>query len=165
MLAKGFGIYNKKAVALAWGRWCGYHPSNWTGKPLMLLPITALYAALLVAVMVWLGWGIGSMRGKTGISIGHGDSKALAEAGRRHGNFTEHGPMALVLMAIVELNGGHGVFLHIVGALLVLCRIAHPLGLHYDNISHPLRTIGAGGTLLLTVVLGAFAIWQGLSAI
>ena len=72
--------------------------------------------------------------------------------------------MALVLMAIVELNGGHVVFLHIVGALLVLSRIAHPLGLHYDNIGHPLRVIGAGGSLLLTVVLGATAIWQGITS-
>ena len=47
----------------------------------MLLPITALYAALMVAIMVWLGWGIGAMRGKTQISIGFGDSKELAEAG------------------------------------------------------------------------------------
>ena len=131
----------------------------------MLLPITALYAALMVAIMVWLGWGIGAMRGKTQISIGFGDSKELAEAGRRYGNFTEHVPLALVLLAIVELNGGNGVFLHIVGALLVLCRIAHPLGLHYDNISHPLRTIGAGGSLLLTVMLGATAIWQGISSL
>ena len=131
----------------------------------MLLPITALYAGLMVAVMVWLAWGIGAMRGKTEISIGFGDSKELAEAGRRYGNFTEHVPMALVLMAIVELNGGHGVFLHIVGALLVLSRIAHPLGLHYDNISHPLRIIGAGGSLLLTVMLGATVIWQGITSL
>ena len=131
----------------------------------MLLPITALYAALMVAIMAWLGWGVGAMRGKTQISIGFGDSKELAEAGRRYGNFTEHVPMALVLMAIVELNGAHGVFLHIVGALLVLSRIAHPLGLHYDNMSHPLRTIGAGGSLLLTLVLGATAIWQGITSL
>ncbi len=131
----------------------------------MLLPITALYAALMVAIMVWLGWGIGAMRGKTQISIGFGDSKELAEAGRRYGNFTEHVPMALVLMAIVELNGGHGVFLHIVGALLVLSRIAHPLGLHYDNMGHPLRVVGAGGSMLLTVVLGATAIWQGITSL
>ncbi len=131
----------------------------------MLLPITALYAALMVAIMVWLGWGIGQLRGKTQISIGYGDSKELAEAGRRYGNFTEHVPLALVLMAIVELNGGHGMFLHIVGALLVLCRIAHPLGLHNDNITHPLRMVGAGGSLLLTVVLGVTAAWQGITAL
>ncbi|MCY4344799.1 MAG: MAPEG family protein [Gammaproteobacteria bacterium] len=131
----------------------------------MLLPITALYAALMVAILLWLGWGIGQIRGKTQISIGYGESKELAEAGRRYGNFTEHVPLALVLMAIVELNGGHGVFLHIVGALLVLCRIAHPLGLHQDNVSHPLRMIGAGGSLLLTVILGGTALWQGIKSL
>ena len=83
------------------------------------------------------------LRGKTQISIGFGDSKELAEAGRRYGNFTEHVPLALVLMAIVELNGANGVFLHIVGALLVLSRIAHPLGLHYDQHQPPVAHASA----------------------
>lgn len=127
-----------------------------------MVPITALYAALLVVVLTWLTYKVGMMRGKTGVSLLHGDDMELAEAIRRHGNFVEAVPIALILMGLIEANGGNGVFLHVVGALLVICRIAHPLGLHHDRAAHPLRAVGAGGTFLLTIVLGAVALWQGL---
>lgn len=65
----------------------------------MLLPITAIYAALLVIIMIYLGFKIGSLRGSTGISIFWGDDMEVAVAMRRHGNFTENVPMALVLIA------------------------------------------------------------------
>ncbi len=54
----------------------------------MLFPITALYAALLMVIMAFLGFKIGSLRGSTGISILHGDNMGVAVAMRRHGNFS-----------------------------------------------------------------------------
>lgn len=124
------------------------------------LPITAIYAAALVAVATWLGFSIGSARGKAKISILHGDDMELAEKMRRHGNFAEHVPLALIMIAIIELNGAAPLLLHVLGIGLVAARIAHPLGLHHDNISHPLRAIGAAGTLLVTVVSAGVAVWQ-----
>ncbi len=127
-----------------------------------MAPITALYAALLVIVFAWLSFKIGAARGRTGVSILHGDDMQLAETMRRHANFVEHVPIALILMGLIEINGGSAVFLHIAGALLVICRVAHPLGLHHDRMRHPLRMIGAGGTFLTTMVLGLVALWQGI---
>ncbi len=46
----------------------------------MLFPITALYAALLMAIIAFLGFKIGSLRGSTGISILHGDNMDVAAA-------------------------------------------------------------------------------------
>jgi hypothetical protein len=128
-----------------------------TGIP---LPITAIYAAAMVAISIWLGFAVGSMRGRVGISILHGDNMELAEKMRRHGNFTENVPLALVLMAIIELNGAPPMLLHGCGVVLIAARIAHPLGLHADNMRHPARAAGAGGTLLVTVVMAGTAIWQ-----
>ncbi len=130
----------------------------------MILPITALYAALLMIIVGYLGYKIGSLRGSTGISIFHGDNMEVATAMRRHGNFTENVPMALILMGIVEANGGNGIFLHVMGVALVLARIAHPIGLHHDSISHPLRAVGALGTFLVMVVLAGMALWQAVGA-
>ena len=126
----------------------------------MLLPITAIYAAAMVAISIWLGFAVGSMRGKVGISIFHGDNMELGEKIRRHGNFTENVPLILILMMIIELNGASAVLLHALGIALVAMRIAHPLGLHHDNMRHPLRAIGAGGTLLVSVVAAGVAVWQ-----
>ncbi|MCZ6641557.1 MAG: MAPEG family protein [Gammaproteobacteria bacterium] len=104
------------------------------------------------------------MRGSTGISIFHGDNMEVATAMRRHGNFTENVPMALILMGIVEANGGNGIFLHVMGVALVLAGIAHPIGLHHDSIAHPLRAVGALGTFLVMVVLAGMALWQAVGA-
>ena len=131
----------------------------------MIVPITALYAALLVAVLVCLTTRIGLLRAKTRISILDGGNDQVALEMRRHGNFAEHVPLILVLMAIVEINGGSPVFLHVVGIALVICRIAHPFGLHSDRVQTPLRLVGAVGTSLVTIALGAMALWQGVMAI
>ena len=131
----------------------------------MTIPITALYAALLVAVLVGLTTRVGLLRAKTGISILDGGNKLLAVEMRRHGNFAEHVPLLIVLMAIVELNGASPLFLHVAGIVLVICRVAHPLGLHHDRVQAPLRLIGAVGTSLATVALGVMALLQGIGAI
>ncbi|MYE23187.1 MAG: glutathione S-transferase [Gammaproteobacteria bacterium] len=128
-----------------------------------MLPITALYAALLLAVFVALSALVGRQRGRANVAILHGDDMDLAVAIRRHGNFVEYVPFALVLMALIEANGGSALFLHVVGILLVACRIAHPFGLQHDKGATPLRAVGAGGTLLLLLALGAMALWQSLT--
>ena len=68
-------------------------------------------------IMAYLGFKIGSLRGSTGISIFWGDNMEVAVAMRRHANFTENIPMALVLMPLVELNGGNAIFLHVIGVV------------------------------------------------
>ena len=130
-----------------------------------MLAITALYAAILVAINIYLQFRVGAMRGKTGISLLHGDNMELATAIRRHANFLENVPLALILMGIVEINGGNPVLLHVLGALLAVARIAHPLGLDPDRPTHPLRAAGAGITLLVTIVLGGVALWQAIGAL
>jgi len=126
----------------------------------MLVPITALYAGILALILGYLGFQVGSTRGRTGISILHGDDMDLAEKIRRHANFTENVPLALILMGALELNGSSPVLLHGLGIALVLARIAHPIGLHHDNMRHPMRAVGAGVTFLVTGVAALAAIWS-----
>ncbi len=126
----------------------------------MPVPITALYTALLGVVMVALEMSVGMLRGKTKISIHHGDNMELAAAIRRHGNFIEHVPFVLILLAVIELNGAGPGLLHGIGIALLLARIAHPLGLKHDTIQPPLRAVGAFGTLIVSVVGICVAGWQ-----
>ena len=111
----------------------------------MIIPITALYAALLVAVFVVLTVRIGLARGRTGISMLDGGNEQVLVDMRRHGNFIEHVPLLLILMAIVEINDGSPVFLHIVGIALVICRIAHPFGLRHDRAQTPIVYLAQRG--------------------
>ncbi len=58
--------------------------------------ITALYAGILAVV---LGFRVGRQRLKNEVSLLHGESPELLEEIRRHANFTEAVPLALILRA------------------------------------------------------------------
>lgn len=130
----------------------------------MQVPVTALYAGLLAIFALGLSFRAGSYRGKVGVSILYGEpaNMELAQRVRVHQNFLEYVPMLLILMGIVELNGGSALFLHVAGIVLIISRIAHAIGLRHDNMGHPGRAIGAGGTALLTVAAAVYAIWMSL---
>ncbi len=114
--------------------------------------ITALYAGLLGLVSVGVSFPPGSMRGKLGVSVGDGGNKDLLLAMRRHANFVEYVPLALILIALLELNGVAARNVHILGAALVIARLAHAFGIKPDSTRTPGRLLGAGGTVLITVV-------------
>lgn len=120
--------------------------------------ITALYAGILGVLSLVLGFGAGSLRGKTGISIGDGGNTQLLLAMRRHGNFTEYVPLALILIGLLELAEVNAIALHVMGAGLVLARVLHAVGLKADSIEDINRAIGAGGTALITLVASVWAI-------
>jgi uncharacterized membrane protein YecN with MAPEG domain len=120
--------------------------------PELPVPITALYAALQAFVAIALVAPIGRLRGKYGVSIHAGGHPDLDTAIRRHANWTEHVPFALLLMGLLELNGGSPGLLHGLGIGLLVARVVHPLGLKPDDIRVPLRAVGAFLTLIVTLV-------------
>ena len=124
----------------------------------MSVPITALYAGLLGLLGLVLGAGSGWLRQKTGVSLGAGDSPQQLVAFRRHGNFAEWVPIAIILIAILELNGVSSTAVHALGATLVVARVAHPFGLDPEKMSAPARGLGAAGTALVVLVAGIWSI-------
>lgn len=118
----------------------------------MTFHITALYASLLTLLVIVLANIISAKRGGAGISILHGDSLDLALWIRRHGNLVENLPLVLILMALCEAGGLVATWLHAIGVVLVLARLAHVAGLTKDNPKAPLRIMGGVGTQL--VMLG-----------
>ena len=127
----------------------------------MQIPITLLYASIMAIFALILSFPAGSYRGKAGISILFGDppNMELAEKVRRHQNFLEYVPIWLIVFGAVEAAGGSSWFLYIVGDLMIIARIAHAIGLKHDNMGHPGRLIGAGGTALLTLVTAVYGLW------
>jgi len=119
---------------------------------------TALYAGLLGLMSIVLAFIPGSIRGREQIPVGDGGNKDLLLAMRRHANFTEFVPLALVLLAVLELNGVSKLAIHCLGAGLVVSRICHAVGLKADSIEGVGRAVGAGGTALVTAVASVWAI-------
>jgi uncharacterized membrane protein YecN with MAPEG domain len=62
----------------------------------------------------------GQLRGKTGISVGDGGNIELLLAMRRHANFIEVVPLALIIIALSEMNGAPGWAIHAMGAVLTV---------------------------------------------
>lgn len=126
----------------------------------MLLPITALYAALLTVIAIVLTQHVGQTRLASGVSLNHADNPALAAAIRRHANFTEHVPLAILLMIIIELNLAPSWVLHTMGVLLVASRLVHPFGIDFDVMRSKWRLLGALGTLAATLLGVITIVWQ-----
>lgn len=122
---------------------------------------TSLYAALLAIVSMVLAGMVGSVRGKKkAISLGDGGDPELLVAMRRQMNFVEYVPLALLLIALVELNGGSKTLIHSLGATLLAARIIHPFGLDVNKMNTMPRFIGTFATFAVTVAAVGTLFWQ-----
>src|SRR5437868_129769 len=121
-----------------------------------MLTITALYAGILGLIAIYLGSIPGRMRGRLKISVGDGGYPDMVLAMRRHANFVEWVPLAIILIGLLEINGAPAMAVHGFGAALVAFRICHAVGLQKDTMNVPTRIIGAGGTALLVI---AASVW------
>ncbi len=130
----------------------------------MYLPVTLVFSCVFALFALFLSARAGTYRGKAGASVLYGEpvNQELAVRVRAHQNFLEYVPMMLIMMGMIEINGGSRTFLGIVGLLLVIARIAHVVGLKYDNMAHKGRFIGAAGTALITLVTIAYGLWLGI---
>lgn len=113
------------------------------------MPITALYAGLLVPIFIVLAFRVIGVRRAARISVGDGGDKSLARRMRVHANFAEYVPMALLLMALLESVRPGARMLHVLGAVLVAGRIAHAIGMSRTPDYRPLRVAGVLATMFV----------------
>lgn len=119
----------------------------------MRLPVTSLYALVLLPIWAFLWISVASGRSARNVSIGDGGDPALLLSVRRHGNFVEWVCLILFFMLLAELQAAPAAWLHVAGLLTVVGRLAHPIGLRTDNAGHPLRYVGNGTNFLAIAVL------------
>lgn len=91
--------------------------------------VTALYAALIGLLLLGLSWQVTRYRQRARISLGSGEDPGLERAIRTQANLVEYAPLTLLLIALAELNGAAGWFVHGAGALFVIARALHAWGL------------------------------------
>ena len=120
--------------------------------------VTALYAGLLGLISIGVAFPAGSLRGRLNVSVGDGGNRDLLLAMRRHANFTEWVPLALILIALLELNGARLWGIHALGAALVLGRLVHAFGIRADTMKSLGRLVGASATAAVTVTSSVWLI-------
>lgn len=122
-----------------------------------ILPITLTVAGAAALLNVWLGWRVGQRRLSEKVSIGDGGNEALTCRMRAHANFAEYTPFVLILIGLIELAEGTTAWLWAVGALYILARIAHAIGMDRPT-PNPFRMAGIIVTMLTLAGLGIYAV-------
>ena len=126
--------------------------------------ITGFYAGLLALVYIALIFNVIAKRLKFGIGLGSAENHILDKAVRVHGNFAEHVPFALLLMALCDYNGTDPIYLHAMGIVLVIARILHAYGLTKTSVRSFGRSVGVVGTALVIIVAAILLILQYVTA-
>ncbi|MCR9279986.1 MAG: MAPEG family protein [Pseudomonadaceae bacterium] len=121
-----------------------------------MMPITALYAALLALLAVLLANLVLRVR-VNARRYPHWKADATM---RVQANFIENVPLAVVLLYLLEVGGVSGGIIHGFGATLVVMRLLHAWGLaSYEGANYP-RLIGAQGTFLLISIMAMLALYR-----
>jgi uncharacterized membrane protein YecN with MAPEG domain len=124
---------------------------------MVLLPITLTTASLLALLCLILAVRVSAGRVKNNVLMGDGGNADMVMRMRTHSNFAEYVPLLLVLMGMLELGGGSRTVLMVFGAVLVLTRISHAVGMARPAPS-AFRAIGALGTFLLLLLGAAYGL-------
>jgi uncharacterized membrane protein YecN with MAPEG domain len=129
------------------------------------IPITLGTAGILGFFYVVISLRVTAARWKTRVSVGEdtgqpasfGTETAVSPlriAIRSHANFAEYVPIALILLGGIESAGANRTLCLILAAMLILGRLAHPIGMA-RKAPNPFR---AGGALLTWTMIGVTAI-------
>ena len=115
----------------------------------------ALWAGLLVTLLLVLSVLVTRQRRRHHVEVGDGGVPALAQAIRAFGNAAEHVPAALAGLAILAVAGAPPLLIHPVGFVLFAGRVLHGFGLSRSTSTTWPRAVGVLATWVAYIALGA----------
>jgi uncharacterized membrane protein YecN with MAPEG domain len=126
--------------------------------------VTPLYAGLLVLWFLVLSIRVIRRRGSGRIALGDGGDPGMLRVIRGHANFAEYVPLALLLMAILELSRFSIYVLHALGLTLLVARLLHGYALSFTQQFKFGRIAGASLTFLVLFVTALLCVYQAILA-
>ncbi len=117
------------------------------------MSITPFYAGILGLLLVLLSARVILARRGLSISLGTGGDLALERRIRAQGNLAEYGPIGLILIGLLELEGSSEIILHALGILLIGGRLLHGWTLSFTDGN----SFGRTGGMALTLTAIGFA--------
>ena len=115
------------------------------------MKILPIYASLLAVLFVYLSIRTIRLRRTLSIGLGHADNPLMLRAMRVHANFAEYVPLALLLIFLVETSSANVLFVHALGAALLIARLSHAYGVSQHPENFKFRVFGMATTF--TVLL------------
>ncbi len=126
--------------------------------------VTGGYAALLGLLYIALSVRTLRMRKNLQIAVGDGGSAEMLRAMRVHANFAEYTPIALLLIAMAELNGVNALIIHALGAALLLGRLSHAWGVRQMSETFFFRIFGMAMSLTTIAIAALLLLFAALRA-
>ena len=123
----------------------------------MSQPVFA-YAALCGLMLLFLSARVVQGRVAFKVDIGDGNNEEMRRRIRVHANFAEYVPLALILLYAVQQAGSSVWIVHSLGAVLVVARVLHAVGLGSTTGVSPGRFVGASATFAVLFVGGALSL-------
>lgn len=123
----------------------------------MILQTTLSLAAAAAIINLWIMIRVVSLRMSAKVIHGDGGNPALMQRMRAHANFIENAPLALILIGAIEMTGKGGTWLAIVGAVFMLARVAHVIGMD-RTAPNPMRVVGVLVTMFTHLGLAVMAV-------
>ena len=118
-----------------------------------MLTIVPIYAAILAVMFVALSIRVIAVRRASKLPLGFQGDVALERRVRAQGNFAEYVPLAVLLLAFVEMRGAPAWLVHAMALVLVAGRLSHAYGVSQLRESFAFRVSGMAMTF--TVILSA----------
>ena len=115
----------------------------------MNVMVTPLYAGLLALWFLLLSVRVIRTRGTEKIYLGDGGNTRVTRIIRAQANFAEYVPLALIMMAMLELTHHSIYLLHILGILLLVARLLHGYAFSFTQHFAFGRIAGAGLTFFV----------------
>jgi uncharacterized membrane protein YecN with MAPEG domain len=125
----------------------------------MMPRITAFYAAMAVLLVLVLTARVIVRRRQARIGLGDNGDRILARRIRAHANAVEYLPLALLQLLLLELLALAPLWLHVLGASLVLGRVVHAIGLSRTGGASPERLAGMLLTLLAMLAMAVLLLY------
>lgn len=116
---------------------------------MMMLPISLTIAAGAALLNIWLMMRVGRVRREEKVSVGDGGNERVIRRMRAHSNYVENTAFVLILLALIELGLGSSIWLWATGAVYLVARVLHAIGMDGATWAR-----GAGTIVTLLVQLG-----------
>jgi hypothetical protein len=127
----------------------------------MIVPVSAVFAAVLGLLLIFLSLLVSRHRLKLKQGMGVSEDIDFQATVRAHANLVEYAPMGLIMLAVAELNGVPGALIYWTGMGFVVGRLLHAFGMiNGRGGPHIARMAGILLTWLAIVVLSLLLMWN-----
>ncbi|OAO00043.1 MAPEG family protein [Parasphingorhabdus sp.] len=124
----------------------------------MTVPVTAMTAAILTLLFIFLSFQVVKQRVRTETSFGAGNDEHMDMVRGCQSNLIEYTPITLIMLALLELSSAHHLSLMVLAVIFMIARFLHPFGMHQHQAGKGLR-LRQIAMLMTWLVMAALALW------